>query len=104
VTKSVQQTVGVSPGEVYRFSGCANIPTSQDVFEFKFQVRWYDTSGVILAQKNLKTYTVPTDGVWDCSTRGALVVPPGAIWAEVRMVASSLGLTIYVDDLVFEVE
>jgi hypothetical protein len=32
------------------------------------------------------------------------VAPTGATQAEVRMVAESINLTIYVDDLVFEVE
>ena len=55
-----------------------------------------------MSQRTLKTYTASTAGAWDCVTVGALVAPTGATQAEVRMVAESINLTIYVDDLVFE--
>jgi hypothetical protein len=101
---TIKQVVGVTAGSSHIFTGCANIPASADVFTFRFHLRWLAASGAIVAQKTLKTYTAPTAGAWDCVTVGALVAPTGATQAEVRMVAESINLTIYVDDLVFEVE
>jgi len=101
---SINQSVGVTVGSSYSFSGCANIPASADAFTFTFHLRWLTASGSVVAQKTLKAYTAPTAGAWDCVTVGALVAPTGASQAAVRMVGKSISLTIYVDDLVFEVE
>jgi hypothetical protein len=101
---TIKQVVGVTAGSSHIFTGCANIPASADVFTFRFHLRWLAASGAIVAQKTLKTYTAPTAGAWDCVTVDALVAPTGAAQAEVRMVAESINLTIYVDDLVFEVQ
>jgi titin len=101
---TILQRVGVSPGTAYSFSGCANIPPSADTFNFRFHLRWLDAGDRIVAQQTLRSYTAPTDGAWDCVLAGALMAPAGAIQAEVRMLVKSLGLTIYVDDLMFEAE
>jgi hypothetical protein len=101
---TIKQAVSATAGSSYTFTGCANIPTSTDVFTFRFQLRWLTASGSVVAQKTLKTYTAPTGGAWDCVTVGALVAPTGATRAEVRMVAENINLTIYVDDLLFEAQ
>jgi Fibronectin type III domain len=101
---TIKQNVSVTAGVSYSFTGCTNIPPSTDVFTFRFHLRWLTGSGGIVTQKTLKTYTAPTAGAWDCATVDALVAPTGATQAEVRMVAESINLTIYVDDLVFEVQ
>jgi hypothetical protein len=101
---SVKQSVGVTAGASHSFSGCANIPPTTDAFTFRFHLRWLSASGTVLAQKTLKTHTAPTGGAWECVTTTGMVAPAGTTQAEVRMVAESINLTIYVDDLVFEVE
>jgi fibronectin type III domain protein len=101
---TIKQNASVTAGVSYSFTGCANIPPSTDLFTFRFHLRWLTGSGAIVTQKTLKTYTAPTGGAWDCVTVSDLIAPTGATQAEVRMVAESINLTIYVDDLVFEVQ
>jgi Fibronectin type III domain len=101
---TVRQIVGVNAGSSHRFSGCANIPPTTDAFTFRFHLRWLSASGAVLAQRTFKTYTAPTGGAWNCVTTTGVAAPAGTTQAEVRMVAESINLTIYVDDLVFEVE
>jgi hypothetical protein len=101
---TIKQNVGVTAGASHSFTGCTNIPPSTDLFTFRFHLRWLTGSGAIVAQKTLKTYTAPTGGTWDCVTVSDLIAATGATQAELRMVAESINLTIYVDDLVFEVQ
>ena len=77
------------------------IPSTGDAFTFKLQVRWLNSSGSTIRTDTVKTYdNTSSKNVWDQATR-SLAAPSETTRAQVRMVASSLNATIYVDNLVF---
>ena len=98
--ETVLQTVKVSDGTEYQFSCWANIPTTGDSFTFRFQVRWLDAGDASISTNTIKTYRDNTKGKWDQAT-GNQFAPSGAVTAQIRMVASSLNGTIYVDNCEF---
>ncbi len=96
---TVSQTVpNLTAGSAYNFSGWVNIPSTSDTFSFKLYIAWKDSSGTTISYTTLKTYTGATG--WN-NARASLVAPAGTTQAQVRMEASSLNATIYVDDFVF---
>ncbi|MDP9312778.1 MAG: hypothetical protein M3R24_18135, partial [Chloroflexota bacterium] len=96
---TVSQTVpNLTAGSAYNFSGWVNIPNTSDTFSFKLYIAWKDSSGTTISYTTIKTYTGATG--WN-NARASLVAPAGTTQARVRMEASSLNATIYVDDFVF---
>ena len=66
-------------------------------------MKWLDGSGVVIGTTptpiTTTPYTAPTNG-WE-QVVASLVPPLGTTNADVRMVATSLNATIYVDDFLF---
>jgi hypothetical protein len=98
--ETILQKMKVSGGTEYLFSCWANIPTNGDSFTFRFQVRWLDAGDASISTNTIKTYRDDTKGKWDQAT-GNQFAPSGAVTAQIRMVASSLNGTIYVDNCEF---
>ena len=59
-----------------------------------------NASNRVVGTSTIARYTTPTNGWSEASA--ALVVPPGATSAHIRMVVDSLKATIYVDDLTLQ--
>jgi hypothetical protein len=97
---TITQNVPVEAGKTYNFTAWVNIPATADAFTFKLQVRWLTSSNSTISTKTAKTYTAATSG-WNQTTFSA-VVPSGAATAQVRLNISSLGTSIYVDDVGFQ--
>ena len=78
------------------------IPTTSDSFTFKIEVQWLTSSGSTIRTDLVETYsnTSPKND-WNQATK-SLTAPTGTTSAQVRMVASSLKATIYVDDFTFQ--
>lgn len=91
-----QQVNGLAPG-TYQYAGYVNIPATTDTFTFKLEVRWLNAAGSTLRTDLVKTYSGATAG-WD-SAGATLSAPANTASAQVRMSASSLFTTVYVDDL-----
>ena len=98
---TITQTVpNLTAGTTYDFSAWVNIPPQGDTtFTFKLQVQWKNASNGNISTTLVKNYTTVTNG-WNEATVD-LVAPPGTVSAVVKMVASSLNGTIYVDDFFF---
>jgi hypothetical protein len=91
-------------GKKYTVLGWVNIPNTSDLFTFKIQVKWRDSSNqVIDSPKVIGVYTKDTGGVWK-SVVETLVAPQKATNALVEMVVSDLNATIYVDTFIFRPE
>lgn len=98
---TISQTVSnLTAGTSYTFSGWVKIPNQNDAtFSFKLQVRWHRANNTIISTSTIKNYTAKTSG-WNQATKN-LVAPTGTVKAQIRLVASSLNGTIYVDDFRF---
>lgn len=97
---TISQTVAnLSAGTTYNFSGRTNIPATSDTFTFKLQVTWRNSSNAAISTRTIKTYSAATTG-WNLSSVSVLA-PTGTAKAVVKMVATNLKATIYVDDFVF---
>jgi len=97
---STQTVLNLTAGTTYNFSGSVNIPTQGDTtFTFKIQVIWKNASGSNISTTLVKNYTATTSG-WNQATK-AMVAPAGTVNAVVKMVASSLNGSIYVDNFFF---
>jgi hypothetical protein len=97
---NIGQRVTVTPKNRYTVLGQVNIPATTDSFSFQVRIIWRDANGNILKNQTLRTYTTATNG-WDQVSVSQRLVPTGAVTAEIRLVASSLNATIYVDDFEF---
>jgi hypothetical protein len=98
---TINQTVtGITAGASYSFSGQVLIPATSDAFTYKLQIRWINGSGGTIRTDTIKTYTAATGGAWNAAT-ATKVAPTGAEKAQVRLVASNLNATIYIDNLLF---
>jgi hypothetical protein len=98
---TIQQNVGgLNGGVSYNFSGRVRIPATSDVFTYRLQVVWRNSSNAIITSRTVKTYSAATGSTWDQAS-ASLVAPAGTTKAQVRLVASNLKATIYVDDLSF---
>ena len=98
-TASSYQQLVVTAGATYAFSGWVNAPTTADAFTFEFQIVWR-SGAKVLGTASIKRYTDDTAGLWQ-EAAGATVAPAGATAARIKMLAGSLGTTLYVDDLSF---
>jgi len=74
-----------------------NIPSTTDRFTFSFEVRWRDNRNNIIGTSTIASYTAPTNG-WNKAS-AALIAPPGATSAHIRIAVDSLKATIYIDDI-----
>ena len=90
------QTVPVTAGRSYTFSGWVNIPPSKDTFSFELQLKFRNAARTVIKVRAIRTYTAATNG-WDNPTL-TVVAPAGATAAYLQIDANSLGLPIYVDD------
>jgi ELWxxDGT repeat protein len=98
---TISQTVsGLSAGRSYDFGGWVNIPNTSDRFTFTFEVIWRNSRNRAIGTSTLARYSRSTDG-WSHAS-AALVAPPGATSAQIRMVVGSLKATIYVDDVTLQ--
>jgi hypothetical protein len=98
---TIKQNVNASAGKTYRFSCWANIPATQDTFAYKVQVRWLNSRNKTISTATVKSYVDDTNGSWNQATQ-SLAAPAGTTKAQIRLVASNLNATIYVDDCVFQ--
>jgi ELWxxDGT repeat protein len=95
---TISQTVsGLSSGRSYDFGGWVNIPNTSDRFTFTFEVIWRNSRNRAIGTSTLARYRASTNG-WSHAS-AALVAPPGATSAQIRMVVDSLKATIYVDEI-----
>ena len=97
---STYQTVAVSAGTTYAFSGWVNIPTTGDTFSIKFKVQWRNSSGAI-STVVLKKVPDDTGGGWVAVTAPSAVAPAGATSARVLITTDSLIGPAYVDEVWF---
>jgi hypothetical protein len=97
--KSSQIVDGLIAGATYSFAGWVNIPATSDSFTFKLQVQWLNSSNSSLSTKTVATYSAATSGWQQATFIGA--APAGTAKADIRLVATSLNMTIYVDDISF---
>lgn len=94
---TVNQTIsGIKAGKIYCFSGWIDIPDTADVFSFKLQMRWRNSTGGVISTALIQNYVGPTAD-WQPITAN-LKAPAGATSAQLVMVATSLNAEIYVDD------
>ena len=91
------QTVPVSAGTSYSFSGWVNIPPSSDTFSFQLQLKFRNAANSVIRVVPIKTYTTSTNG-WDNPVLVAVAPVGGATAAYLQIDAYSLGLPIYIDD------
>jgi uncharacterized repeat protein (TIGR01451 family) len=99
-----QQVSSLKAGKKYTVLGWVNIPNTSDLFTFKIQVKWHDSSNqVIDSPQVIGTYTKDTGGVWKNMVE-TLVAPQKATNVLVEMVMSDLNATIYVDTFIFRPE
>jgi hypothetical protein len=92
-----QAVSGLTAGQSYDFSSWVNIPSTNDRFTFSLEVRWRNGRNHAIGTSTIASYTAPTNG-WSQAS-AALLAPPGATSAQIRMVVGSLKATIYVDDM-----
>lgn len=97
---TISQTIGGLAATDYVSKGWVYIPPTGDLFTFKVQVRWRNSSNDTLHTDTIATYTGATSG-WAQFDSGVLHAPSGTTNAQVRMVVSDLSTTIYVDDFWF---
>jgi hypothetical protein len=95
---NTQQTItdNVTAGSNFSFSCWTNIPTTSDSFTYKYQVQWKNASNSTISTWTVKTYSDDTAGAWNQAT-GTKIAPAGTVKAIVKLVASSLNGSIYVD-------
>jgi glucose/arabinose dehydrogenase len=92
----VAQTVNVTAGTTYRFSGWANIPSTADTsFTFAIQIRWRSAAGATIKTSPVRSFTAPAG--W-ANASANVVAPAGAATASVRMAVTSLTGSVYADD------
>jgi hypothetical protein len=91
-----QAVSGITAGRSYDFSSWVNIPSTTDRFTFSFEVRWRNSRDRLIGTSTIARYSASTNG-WNKAS-AALIAPPGATSAHIRMVIDSLKATIYVDD------
>lgn len=98
---TIAQTVStpLTAGASYRLTGRVNIPATSDAFTYSLQIRWLNSLGTAISTETVKSYTAATAG-WNLAD-ATKVAPTGAVRGQVRLVASSLNATIYVDALSF---
>ena len=87
-------------GAPYRLAGFISIPATTDDFRFDLIVDWKDAVGAQIRATSVATYAAGTAGRWNPFST-PVVAPVGATKAVVRMVVTSLGGAVYVDDLAF---
>jgi pimeloyl-ACP methyl ester carboxylesterase len=100
-SNSTQSVFNLSAGTTYNFSGWVNIPPQGDTtFTFKVQVIWKNASNGTIRTDLVKNYTTHTGGNWNEAVK-TMVAPAGTVKADIKMVASSLNGSIYVDNFLF---
>ncbi len=106
-TKWVYQTVRVSGGSAYDFSGYVLLD-DPGVSESYLRISWYasdDCSGSALATSDSTTHLGDVDPTFRFLTTGAALAPADARSARLRVMlapASEAPATIYIDDVSFE--
>ncbi len=101
-TYAIDQTIqNLEAGTQYDFSGWVNIPPSNDVFgyEFDLEVRWQNSNKQEISTSTLQKFTEATNGWHHVAT--TLSAPVGTTNAKVRMEVDSLNAIIFVDDFAF---
>lgn len=90
---NIHPSLGVS----YDFSGWVNIPRTNDRFRFTLEVNWLNRRNRVIGTSTIANYTAATTG-WS-QTNAALIAPPDATSAQLRMVVDNLKATLYIDDI-----
>lgn len=98
----ISQTVAnLTAGQTYIFLGYVWIsPDDFSPSRLDLQVQWIDSNGIVVAVDRIKTYTRPTNNIWDQVIK-SMVAPDSAVAAEVRMLAGGGSSGISVDDFSF---
>lgn len=96
-----QVVSNLSAGTTYTTECWVNIPATADSFTFKIQIRWRTAANTVISTQTVKTYGDDTIGAWSQATMN-LLSPSGTANAQVRLVATSLNGTIYIDDCVLQ--
>jgi hypothetical protein len=98
---TLSQTItGLTSGRTFSFTGWVNIPAQNDsTFTTRIQVRWLDSTNIVVGTDTVATYTSPTNG-WVRAVANP-VAPSGAKKARIQVVTSSLNGAIYVDQFSF---
>jgi ELWxxDGT repeat protein len=98
---TISQRIGsVAAGQIYKFSGWVNIPSTRDSFSLRLEVKWRNSANHTIGTSVIKTYTAPTGG-WN-QAAVSLTPPAGTTSAQIRMVVNSLKATIFVDDFILK--
>jgi hypothetical protein len=94
---AVRQRVDATPGTSYQLSRWVGIPDTSDSFTFKVLLRWRRSDGSTIRSDVVTKYQADTQGEWTEAAR-SVTSPGGTASVEVRLAASNLNGTIYVDD------
>lgn len=95
-----QKVKGLRANKTYKLSGWVNIPNTRDAFTFQVKISWYDSQKKLLRTDTIGTLFKSKTKNWVQVTQN-IKSPAKTAYAQLQLVATSLGATIYLDKFEF---